>query len=81
VGLASPALAQEESLTPTEKNSNRISNLESQVDQMSNLKVTGYVQAQWLWNESKGASDPIMRDQFQVRRGRLKFTYTQGIAT
>ncbi len=81
VGIASPAFAQEENLTPTEKNSQRISTLEAQVDKLSALKISGYVQAQWQWKQTAGASDPVKRNEFMVRRGRIKTTYTQGIAT
>ena len=81
VGVASPVFSQEVELTPTEKNTQRISLLESQVDKLSNLKVSGYIQAQWKWNQAAGASDPVLRNQYQVRRGRLKFNYTQGFAT
>lgn len=88
VGIVTPVVAQEEELSPTEKNAQSIAALESKVASLSNLKVTGYVQAQWLWTEDlnkvgpQGAGKPsnTLQNQFMVRRGRIKFAYTYGAA-
>lgn len=47
---------------------------------LRNLKITGYLQAQYVDDESSesslgGSSGTRNRDQFSVRRGRVKFTY------
>lgn len=81
MGVLTPLIAQEVEMTPTEKNTQRISTLESQVEKLNNLKISGYIQAQWKWNQAGGAADPVLRDKFEVRRGRIKTMYTQGIAT
>lgn len=88
MGVFTPAFAQEEEMTPTEKNTQSIAALESKVNALSNLKVSGYVQAQWLWTETAeksgfqgaGKQSEVLRNQFMVRRGRIKFAYTQGVA-
>lgn len=88
MGVFSPAIAQEEELTPTEKNTQSIAALESKVNALSNLKVSGYVQAQWTWTETAdktgfqgaGKQSDVLRNQFMVRRGRIKFAYTHGVA-
>lgn len=89
MGIFTPAFAQEEELSPTEKNTQSIAALESKVNALSNLKVSGYVQAQWLWTEDAnvngidatklGKPSDAMQNQFMVRRGRIKFAYTYGI--
>lgn len=73
--LTLPALrgaAQEEQPAPPE--------LKKLVDAFNKLKVTGYLQAQYVDDESSenalgGSSGTRNRDQFSVRRARVKFTY------
>ena len=50
------------------------------VDALNRLKITGYIQAQYLHdersvNETTSASATRNLDQFSIRRGRVKFTY------
>lgn len=50
------------------------------LDLLSRLRITGYIQAQYVEDESSedeltGPSSTRNRDQFSVRRGRIKFTY------
>ena len=50
------------------------------VDALSKLKVSGYLQAQYVDDQSSrdelgGSSGTRNRDQFSVRRGRIKFVY------
>ena len=65
--LAVPASAQE------------VPDLRKALDALSRLKVTGYVQAQYVHNERSvdetTGSGTRNLDQFSVRRGRVKFTY------
>lgn len=57
----------------------RVSTLESSVNKMSQLKISGYVQPQWVWNDIDSLGNQIAtRDYFQIRRGRVKFTHTTG---
>lgn len=54
--------------------------LKNVVDALNKLKVTGYLQGQYVNDESStnalgGSSGTRNRDQFSVRRGRVKFTY------
>lgn len=87
--LASTSFSQEnENMTQTEKNTNKLENIEIKIGKISNLKISGYLQGQWQWAEQKGVaafqdggSFPTNSDnRFAVRRGRIKFTYTLGIA-
>jgi hypothetical protein len=57
----------------------RITTLEGTVGSMSKLKISGYVQPQWLWNDADSQANQVnSKNYFQVRRGRVKFTYTNG---
>src|SRR5205814_2170755 len=57
----------------------RTSTLESTVAGMTKLKITGYVQPQWLWNDADSQANQVnSKNYFQIRRGRVKFTYTTG---
>ncbi|HWW62006.1 MAG TPA: porin, partial [Thermoanaerobaculia bacterium] len=55
----------------------------STVDALNKLKISGYIQAQYVndqrsVNELSGAAATKNLDQFSVRRGRVKFTYQFG---
>jgi len=57
------------------------------VDNMKKLKVSGWVQAQFQVAEKRGASTfdggnflPDQYNRFMIRRGRVKFTYTQKLS-
>lgn len=61
--------------------------LEKEVGILKNLKVNGWLQAQYQWTERRGAKTfdggdfaANSADRFMIRRGRIKFTYTKGIA-
>jgi hypothetical protein len=57
----------------------RITTLEGTVGSMSKLKISGYVQPQWVWQGVDSLVNPqFTRSFFQVRRGRVKFTYKSG---
>ncbi len=76
----------EEELPLPQKNEQRLNILENDFGKWGRLKISGYVQGQWQWAESKGAaafadggSFPSQSDnRFMIRRGRIKFTYTLG---
>lgn len=62
----------------------KVDQLSKEVEGIKNLKVSGWVQAQFQWAESKGSSTfdggdflPNSNTRFMIRRGRVKFTYTQ----
>lgn len=61
--------------------------LKQDVDNSKKLKVSGWVQAQFQVAETKGASTfdggnflPGQYNRFMIRRGRVKFTYTQKLS-
>ena len=53
--------------------------LKNVVDALSRMKMSGYIQAQFVDDESSvnelSGSSTKNRDQFSIRRGRVKFTY------
>lgn len=58
--------------------------LSKDVEALKNLKVNGWIQAQYQWTQSNGAKTydggdflPNSNNRFMIRRGRIKFTYTQ----
>ncbi len=68
----------------TDSLNKKIDQLSTEVNGVKNLKVTGWVQAQFQWTETKGASTfdggdflPNSNTRFMIRRGRVKFTYSQ----
>ncbi|MEP7234047.1 MAG: hypothetical protein ABI778_02005 [Ignavibacteriota bacterium] len=57
----------------------RTSTLESTVAGMAKMKLSGYVQPQWVWNQIDSNGNPgVTRSFFQIRRGRVKFTHKSG---
>ena len=58
----------------------RILTLEASVAKMSQLKISGYVQPQFIWQDvdTLGSSSDT-RVGFMIRRGRVKFTHTTPI--
>ena len=76
-----PALAQEVEGTPTDTLGAAVNKLQSAVELMQRLKVTGYLQFQSQFTDSlgnafAGGAFPANTDKrFGVRRGRLKFAY------
>lgn len=65
----------------------KIDKLEEFEKKANKLKITGWVQAQFQVAESRGQSSydggnfsPGQFDRFMIRRGRIKFTYTQNLS-
>ncbi len=86
--------AQEEiEKTDIEKLEERTSNIENKLTILEKLKVSGYIQTQYQHgeedaslkvgaaNETAKSEDKEAFDRFGIRRGRIKFTYTEGIAS
>lgn len=77
----------EPALILPEQNAVKLEQLEQKVSKWGDLKVSGYIQGQWQWAESKGAAafgdgggfNKNSDNRFMVRRGRIKVTYTKGI--
>lgn len=58
----------------------RVSSLETSVAKLSRLKISGYVQPQWVWNNIDSLGNQFnTRSYFTIRRGRVKFTYAMPI--
>ncbi len=83
-------LAQEESeISPMEQVEQRLQNLEESIELQKKLKVSGYIQTQLQYGESNaslkvGAANEKTDNSFWrmgIRRGRIKFTYIEGIAS
>lgn len=60
-----------------------LADLKKAIDAVKNIKINGWVQAQFQWTDTAGAKTfdggdfPINSDnRFMIRRGRIKFTYT-----
>jgi phosphate-selective porin len=61
-----------------------VASLKHDLDLLKNLKVGGWIQGQFQWADSNGVKNfdggdfPANSDKrFMIRRGRIKFTYTQ----
>ena len=48
---------------------------ETDLSKLNKLKISGYVQAQWLLNDKDHVTDNEPTNTFFIRRARLKFTY------
>jgi len=93
--LASAGLkAQDVELTETEKLAQRTQALESAVKKLQKFKVSGYIQTQYQWAEvdadginfklpnRANAYEQAEQESFSrfgIRRGRIKFTYEDGL--
>lgn len=71
---------------PADTLSKAVKQLSTDVSQLKNLKVTGWVQTQYQWTQTPGAKtfdggDFITNsnNRFMIRRGRFKLTYTKGL--
>jgi hypothetical protein len=61
----------------------KIDNIKTDLDLMKKLKISGYIQAQWQLADTMGQVSPFSGgnfpkysdNRFQLRRGRVKFTY------
>lgn len=56
-----------------EETNSRLSILEDKIEKMGQLKVTGYIQTQWTWDEARIKTGD--QNKFTLRRGRLKAAY------
>ena len=94
LSLAAAVNAQDVELTPVEQLEMRTETVENAVKTLQKLKVSGYIQTQYQYCETdatdkdfklaKGRNDQEKKDldgfgRFGVRRGRIKFTYTDGL--
>ncbi len=84
-----PAVAQEAELTPLEELQQQTALLESEVAKLKKFKVSGYIQGQYQWGQEDaslkvGSTNEKPDGSFNrigIRRGRIKFTYEEGIAS
>lgn len=67
--------------------SKKVETIHKDVEVLKRLKVTGWVQAQYQWAESRGAKnfdggdfDANSFNRFMIRRGRVKFTYSNHLS-
>src|SRR5688572_26408521 len=78
--LALPLFAQEQETPPPPPEEDPLVEIRNVLDALNKLKVTGYLQAQYV-NDERSANEltsPTATrnlDQFSVRRARVKFTY------
>jgi Phosphate-selective porin len=89
LSLATVCFAQEVELTPIETLEQRTQTIDESLKVLQKLKVSGYIQTQYQWGEKdaslkvgsgNGNRDESF-DRFGIRRGRIKFTYEDGIAS
>lgn len=88
--FCSAAMAQEPEMSPTEQNTSAIVSIKDELAKLGSIKISGYVQGQWQWANPAGATpsgfirtygdafSADMNNRFNIRRGRIKFTYTKG---
>jgi hypothetical protein len=85
--IVSPSFAQEGEDASTLQGkvdglTERTATLESTVDKLSKLKITGYIQPQWIWNDVDSLGNQFAnRNYFTIRRGRIKFQHSTGDVT
>lgn len=80
--------AQEEVANPMDTMGTAINKLQSDLYILKKLKISGYIQAQYQIADTAGISSFVggnfpaaVDNRFDVRRGRLKFTYTSGLSS
>src|SRR5437870_172071 len=57
----------------------RVTTLEASVANLQKLKISGYIQPQWVWNDIDSLVNQVQtRNYFTIRRGRIKFVHTSG---
>ena len=86
---ATTAFAQETSASQSISTEERIENLESEISRLKKFSVSGYIQGQYQWGQGAaslktGAANENPEksfDRFGIRRGRIKFTYGEEIAS
>src|ERR1043165_7224994 len=58
----------------------RLKTVEASVDQLRLLKISGYVQPQWQWQDVDFLGNQVnSRNAFTIRRGRVKFTSSSSL--
>jgi hypothetical protein len=79
--------AQETPKSPTDTIYPLVEKVQSDVGILSRLKVSGYIQAQWQKSDSIGSPGSFsggdfkgLDNRFMVRRGRIKFAYTNELS-
>jgi hypothetical protein len=84
--IAFASKAQEVELSPMDTLANAVSKLQSDLNTLKKIKVSGYIQTQWQYIDSSGAKTvaggdfkPNVNNRFMVRRGRVKFSYEPGM--
>jgi len=87
--IAFASVAQDAELTQVEEVQQRTETLEEEVAKLKKLKISGYIQTQYQYGE-KDASLGVGKannqpeesfDRFGIRRGRIKFTYEEALAS
>ena len=89
LSLAMVSFAQEAELTPTTVLEHRMQAIDESLKVLQKFKVSGYIQTQYQWGEkdaslkvgSSNSNRDESFDRFGIRRGRIKFTYAEGIAS
>lgn len=60
----------------------RTATLESTVAKLNKLKISGYIQPQWVWGDVDSLGNQnANRNFFTIRRGRIKFQHSTGDVT
>ncbi|HET6511354.1 MAG TPA: porin [Candidatus Kapabacteria bacterium] len=79
---AQPSVAQTDTSDLTGKVdglTERTATLESTVDKLNKLKITGYIQPQWVWGDTDSLGNAnANRNYFTIRRGRIKLQHSTG---
>lgn len=80
-----PALPPPPSAADTAALEQRVEAVEKRLDLLAPLKITGFVQAQYTRNDTSNdtvdsSGKPVNKNMFDVRRARLRATYTLGPA-
>lgn len=86
VGVANTPNAQTTTQSELDSLKKEVSDLNKNLGTLKNLKVTGWVQAQYQWTELKGTKNfdggdflTNSNNRFMIRRGRVKFTYVNNL--
>ncbi|MBS1904376.1 MAG: hypothetical protein JSS75_11775 [Bacteroidetes bacterium] len=77
------ASAQDEKISTLEGKvdgvTDRVTELENTVSGLSKLKISGYIQPQWQWQDVDSLGSQVnSRNAFTIRRGRVKFVHKTG---
>jgi hypothetical protein len=77
------ASAQDEKVTALEGKvdgvADRVTELENTLSGLTKLKISGYIQPQWQWQDVDSLGNQVnSRNAFTIRRGRVKFVHKTG---